>query len=283
MPQYVRCAVADDKGTTMKYALTLCMAFVFAVALVGCGSGSAGKAEPADAPAAADRAKEESVASSKEDTSADEFELKEGQDAPEYLVPASLKNATPVTLYYSHYVDGADVVYQCATVNLPSALEVDEVATLESRGSGEFYGDDETVGRLFADFADHVTFLVVEGDIAGTRPETDHELTVSCTVRTRPFAIEGIQNDFPKATVKEISVGDATGFIVMPDPAVEDTGLVSANVFLNVGTIDDGYDTKYFTVSLYYSGGVMSYADVDFGLLEKAVLQMLEVDFGKVA
>lgn len=266
----------------MKHILTLGVALVLAFTLAGCGSNSGEKNDPAVDSAAAGSPKGESVESSKEDASADEFELKGDENAPEYLVPESLDDATPVTLYCSYRVDGAETAYRCATVKLPSALEVDEVVTLESKGANEFY-DDMTVKRLFSDFPDHITFLTAEGDIAGTRPGVDHEFTISSTVRTKPFAIDGIRNDFPKSIVKEIAVGDATGFLVMPDPTIEETGFASAGVFLNVGTVNDGYDDKCFTVTIAYSGGVVSYADVDFGQLEKAMLQMLEVDFGEVA
>ena len=252
----------------MKYGLTLCTALALSLALTGCASSANDKAEPQDEPTAASSAQTEAPS-----------DAKSAQQQP---APEGMESETPVTLYASLPVDDTEAMFRCATVYLPPALEVNEVATLEAKGVSEFYGDGTSLEKHFAGLADHVTFLIADGNIDDAIPAADPVTTATCTVRVKPFTLEGLQTDFPGAVIKEIASGDASGFIVMPDPTAAETGSVFANVYLNVGTVETGIDAKNLTVSVSYAAGVMAYADVDFELLEKTMLERVVADFGKV-
>lgn len=251
----------------MKYGLTLCTALALSLALTGCASSTSGKAEPQDEPVAASLAQNEAPAST--------------GSAQEKPVPAGMESEMPVTLYASHLIDGTETMFRCATVYLPPALEVNEVATIEAKGAGELYSDGTTLEQHFAGFADHAIFLIANGSICDEIPTVDPTTTISSTVKVKPFTLEGLQIDFPGANIKEITAGDASGFIVTPDPAAAESGSVFANVYLNVGSVDDGIDTKHLTVTISYIDGVMSYADVDFNLLENTMIERIVADFGR--
>lgn len=258
----------------MKLGIPLYLTLGAALCLAGCGANPGEASEPQDESAAVEPA---------EDHARDEEpEPEDDENAPEYLVPACLDDATPVTFYASHTVDSTDSLYECVTLKLPSSLEMDEVSTIESGTDSDFIDDDTAVKEYFSKSDDHAVFLIADGAIKGTRAATDHQLTASCTVKTEPVTREGLQTDFPKATITDVTIGGVDGFIVMPDPAANDTGFVDASVFLNVGSLDDGYSMKHFTATIAYSGGMMNYTDVDFDQIKEAMLNMIEVNFRKV-
>lgn len=252
----------------MKYGLMTCAALALALALTGCASGAGDKAESQNEPPAASSTQNEAPTAT--------------ENARQKPVPAGMENETPITLYASHFVDGAETMFRCATIYLPPALEVSEVATIEAEGVGEAHNDGTTLEQRFAGFDEHAISLIVSGSISDEVPSTNPTTTISTTVRVKPFTLEGLQTDFPVAVIEEIAVGDASGFVVMPDPTATETGSVFVNVYLNVGSVDDGIDTKHLTVSISYVDGVMNYADVDFDLLEKTMLERVVADFAKV-
>ncbi len=249
------------------------VAAVLSCALFGCAgqdAGSDGSSSSAESPSASSTS---SLASSS-------AEAHEG--LPEYITSETVESVTDVPACYYAFVDGKDVVFKLADIAFPSQLTVQETTQILTGGETDLNLDELTVGDYIGRSEDRYSYFKADGTIDGTLPTTSHRLSFSVGQQKEPFTLEYVEGLRDDATVSEVALGDATGYMVVPDGVSPDGGFVYANLYLNAGTYEHGDEMFNFVIEVSYEGGMMDYTDVDFEELKSTMLKLVKPDFTQI-
>lgn len=219
--------------------------------------------------------KDMSIESDIEESENEEPVVEEDENAPEYINANSIKETTNVSVYTSSWVDSVDHDFRGFDIKIPNELEVSEAYELHEDDDSDDTG--VTVNEFFEGNDKRYSYIELSGKLPGCALETTHRFSVSIDENDAPVSKEVLEAEYKDTVVEAIEQEGFEGFIVKPDITKADSGFASVVIMLNLGSYEHAYGTDYFTGEIYYQGGLLEYADVDFDEITETLMSLISV------